>query len=65
MIQILITAVIGLAAGFLLGFCYRKIVSEKEISSAEEEGKRIINEAIKAAEAKRAEAESRKKEAIL
>ena len=46
MIQILITAVIGLAAGFLLGFCYRKIVSEKEISSAEEEGKRIINEAI-------------------
>ena len=65
MIVNVIIAVIGLAAGFLLGFCYRKIVSEKEISSAEEEGKRIINEAIKAAEAKRAEAESRKKEAIL
>jgi ribonuclease Y len=57
--------VVGLAIGFPLGIRYRKTVSEKEISSAEEEGKRIINEAIKAAEAKRAEAESRKKEAVL
>jgi ribonuclease Y len=60
-----IALVVGLAIGFPLGIRYRKTVSEKEISSAEEEGKRIINEAIKAAEAKRAEAESRKKEAVL
>ena len=64
----MIKAVIGvicLVVGFILGIIYRKKVSEKEISSAEEEGKRIINEAIRAAEAKRAEAESRKKEMIL
>jgi len=60
-----IALIVGLAIGFPLGIRYRKKVSEKEISSAEEEGKRIINEAIKAAEAKRAEAESRKKETIL
>lgn len=33
---------------FLLGIRYRKRVAEKEISSAEEEATRIINEAIKA-----------------
>ena len=33
---------------FLLGIRYRKGVAEKEISSAEDEATRIINEAIKA-----------------
>jgi ribonuclease Y len=39
---------------FLLGILYRKRVSEREISSAEEEAKRIINESIKSAESKSA-----------
>ena len=61
MIGNVVAALIGLAVGgvicFFLGIRYRKTVSEKEISSAEEEGKRIINEAIKSAD--------KKKEALL
>lgn len=38
---------------FLLGIRYRKSVAEKEISSAEDEATRIINEAIKSSENKR------------
>ena len=60
MIQSVISAILGLVVGgvifFPLGIRYRKNVSEKEISSAEEEGKRIINEAIKSAETKKKEA---------
>ena len=41
---------------FLLGIRYRKRVAEKEISSAEEEATRIINEAIKSSESKKREA---------
>ena len=37
-------ALVSLACGFLLGILYRKKVSEREITSAEEEAKRIINE---------------------
>ena len=33
---------------FLLGVLYRKNIAEREIQSAEEEAKRIINESIKA-----------------
>ena len=40
---------------FLLGIRYRKHVAEREISSAEEEATRIINEAIKAGETKKRE----------
>ena len=50
---------------FPLGIRYRKNVSEKEISSAEEEGKRIVNEAIKSAESKKREALLEAKEEIL
>ena len=64
-----IAAIIGLVIGgvvcFPLGIRYRKNVSEKEISSAEEEGKRIINEAIKSAESKKREALLEAKEEIL
>ena len=35
------------AAGFLFGTQYRKRVAEREIGSAEDEAKRIINEAKK------------------
>ena len=62
----IIAALIGLVVvGFILGIIYRKKVSEKEISSAEEEGTRIINEAIKSAETKKKEALLEAKEEIL
>ena len=51
-----IALLIGAVIGFLLGIYYRKKVSEKEISSAEEEGRRIVNEAIRSAETKKKEA---------
>ena len=61
--------VVGLLAAFViwfpLGIKYRKNVSEKEISSAEEEAKRIINESIKSAESKKREALVEAKEEIL
>ena len=50
---------------FLLGIRYRTRVAEKEISSAEEEATRIINEAIKSSESKKREALVEAKEEIL
>ena len=50
--------------GFVLGMTYRKKVAEREISSAEDEAKRIINEAIKSAESKKREALVEAKEEI-
>jgi len=50
---------------FVLGIRYRKNVAEKEIGSAEDEAKRIINEAIKSAESKKREALVEAKEEIL
>ena len=50
---------------FLLGIRYRKNVAEREISSAEEEATRIINEAIKSSENKKREALLEAKEEIL
>lgn len=47
--------IIGAIAFFLVGIAYRKKVAEKEIGSAEEEAKRIINESIKSAESKKRE----------
>ena len=65
----IVYALIGLVVGgvvrFHLGIRYRKKVSDKEIASAEEEGKRIINEAIKSAETKKKEALLEAKEEIL
>ena len=51
----LLLVVVALAAGIFAGYLYRKKVAEKEIGSAEDEAKRIINEAIKSAEAKKRE----------
>lgn len=48
-------AVVFGAIFFFVGASYRKKVAEKEIGSAEDEAKRIINEAIKAAESKNRE----------
>ena len=64
-IACVITAVITLAIGFPLGIQWRRKVAEKEISSAEDEAKRIINEAIKSAESKKREALVEAKEEIL
>ena len=64
-VAILVAALVALAIGFPLGISYRKKVSEKEISSAEEEARRIINEAIKSSESKKREALVEAKEEIL
>ena len=61
----IIVGVLAVLIGFAGGFFYRKKVSEKEISSAEEEGRRIVNEAIKSAESKKKEALLEAKEEIL
>ena len=61
---VLIIAVVCLIVGAVGGFLYRKRVSEREISSAEEEAKRIINESIKSAESKKREALLEAKEEI-
>lgn len=59
-----VALVIVFIVAFVLGMLYRKKVSEREIISAEEEAKRIINEAIKAAENKKREALLETKEEI-
>ena len=60
-----VVAVVALIIGSLLGWNRRKSVAEMEISSAEEEATRIINEAIKGAENKKREAMVEAKEDIL
>lgn len=40
----IIAVLVFLLIGFVLGVMYRKKVSEREIASAEDEAKRIINE---------------------
>ena len=51
----IITGIVCLVVGVVIGFLYRKSVAEKEIGSAETEATRIINEAIKAGETKKRE----------
>ena len=55
---------VALVIGIPIGVMYRKRVGEAEISSAEEEAKRILNEAIKSAESKKREALVEAKEEI-
>lgn len=55
----LIAIVVGAVAGFVcfqLGISHRRKTAEAKIGSAEEEAKRLINDAIKSAEQKRKEA---------
>ena len=61
---IILSAAIAVVIGFVLGIQYRKKVAEREIVSAEEEAKRIINESIKSAESKKKEALLEAKEEI-
>ena len=60
-----IMAIIGLVVGAVANTFYRKNVSEKKVGSAEEEAKRILNDAIRTAENKQREAMVEAKEAIL
>ena len=55
-IACVITAVVALIIGIPIGIQIRKQPRKKEINSAEEEAKRIINESIKSAESKKREA---------
>lgn len=63
-IGIIVSIIAAAIIFFILGVNYRKRVSEREISSAEEEAKRIINESIKSAESKKREALLEAKEEI-
>ena len=63
-VGIVVALIAVLVIGFFFGIAYRKKVSEREISSAEDEAKRIINESIKAAESKKREALVEAKEEI-
>jgi len=70
-ISIVIAIIIAVAAFivsgiifFLVGIQYRKKVAEKEIGGAEEEARRILNEAIKSAESKKREMMLEAKEEI-
>ena len=51
----IIIGIAALAVGFGAGIMYRKRVGEREIGSAEDEAKRILNEAIRSAESKKRE----------
>lgn len=55
-LPIIITMIVTLVIAFPLGITYRKKIAESEIGSAEEEATRILNDAIKNAEAKQKEA---------
>ena len=61
---IIAALVVGGIIFFLVGMTYRKKVAEKEIGSAEEEARRILNEAIKSAENKKREMMLEAKEEI-
>ena len=61
----IVTAVAGLIIGGIVGYQRRKAAAEREIGSAEEEARRILNEAIKSAESKKREATVEAKEEIL
>ena len=60
----IILVLVGAVLGALGGYLYRKNIAEKEIGSAEDEATRIINEAIKGAEAKKRESLVEAKEEI-
>ena len=52
----LIVGVVGVAAGYFVGYNNRKKTAEAQIGSAEAEATRLVNEAIKTADQKRKEA---------
>lgn len=65
LIAFIVGVLVLLVIGFVFGIGYRKRVAEREIGSAEDEAKRIINESIKSAEAKKREALVEAREEII
>ena len=65
LVAVVIAAVILGFVLFLAGISYRKKTGEKQIGSARDEAKRIINEALKTAETKKKEALLEAKEELL
>lgn len=61
----IIVGIVALFAGVLAGIAYRKKIAEGKIGLAEDEAKRIVNNAIKTAETKKKEALIEAKEEIL
>ena len=61
----IIAAVASLAFGLFIGYIIRKRTAEAQIGSAEEQAKRILEDAIKSAEAKKKETLLEAKEEIL
>ena len=59
------SALVAFIVAFRLGIIYRKKIAEAEIGSAEEQAKKILNDAIKSSEAKKKEALIEAKEEIL
>ncbi len=62
---IVLAAVIGIVVGALVGYGYRKKIGEAKIKSAEDEAKRILDEALKDSETKKKEALIEAKEEAL
>ncbi|MBE6703980.1 MAG: ribonuclease Y [Ruminococcaceae bacterium] len=62
---IVIGLVVGAALGVLIGYAYRKKIGEAKIKSAEDEAKRILDEALKNSETKKKEALIEAKEEAL
>ena len=58
MVEAIIGGAIGLVCGAVIGFLIRKSIAEKKVGSAEEQARRILEDAIK-------NAESAKKESII
>ncbi len=52
-VSIIIGVVVGCVIGALLGFVLRKKIAEGKIGSAEQEAKRIVDDAKKTAETKK------------
>ncbi len=60
-----IALAVGIVIGIIIGIIYRKNVAEREIGSAEDRAKRILEDALKGAEQKKKEALLEAKEQIL
>ncbi len=61
----IIGVAVGVIVGLIIGIAYRKKVAEKAIGSAEEQAKKIVNDAMHEAEAKKKESLLEAKEEIL
>lgn len=64
-ILVVVAVLVGVIVGAVVGYQRRKSFAEREIGSAEEEARRVINDAIKSAESKKREATVEAKEEIL